>query len=595
VTVRFPAIDGSMTGVVVATHAPALVALSILISILGAYAATGLMERARNIRGRAWLLWLAGAATVDGIGTWSMHYTGKLALRLPLPLYFDCRLVALSLAVGIAGSAAALLVVGQHDLTRGRALAAGILLGGAGISGLHYTAMAAVIRPRIHHYHSPLLVVLSIAVAIVMSCLSVPLSFRWSVAMARSRLFRTGASAVVRGAANPAMHYTAMTGVAFAYPQGPPPPHYAVSIASIGVIGISIVPVTVLAVAVLTSFIDRLQKERAVLDKLFDQTPEAVAVTSDDGRVVRVNRQFTLLFGYAPEEAIGRRLEELIGGGDEPAAAADGRLSLEGARRRKDGRRLDVAGVAVQVPMPSGATERYLLMRDVTEQKRTEEALRLYPRRLLETQEAERQRIARELHDEIGQMLTGIGMSLGSTQGMPPEHKARISEARSGLHELTARVRGLALDLRPSLLDDLGLLRALLTLFQRYERQTGIRIAFEHTGLEERRFAPEVEITAYRIVQEALTNVARHAGVDEAQVRISCDDRSLSVEVKDCGAGFDAVRLSPSTVGLAGMRERATALGGRLTLTSSAGGGTRVAATLPLRPGSDSGDEARRS
>jgi PAS domain S-box-containing protein len=593
--VHATAVDGSATGFVVTTHVPSLVVLSVVISILGAYAAVELVERVRNARRGAWLLWLAGAATADGIGTWSMHYTAKLALRVPGGLYFDWRLVVLSFLVGVAGSAATLFLVGRHQLSWWRALAAGVVLGGVGISGLHYTAMASVIRPHIRHYHSPAQVVLSVAVAIALACASVALAFRWSAA-GGNRLIRMGVTSLVRGMANPAMHYTAMAGVVFAFPSAPPHPAHGVSMASIGVIGISVVPVMVLIVALLTSFIDRLQKDRAVLDKLFAETPEAVAITREDGEVVRINRQFTQLFGYTADEAVGRRLDDLLarGAAARPGETVpkEGRLAIEGVRRRKDGTELHVGGVSVQVSMPNGATEHYALMRDVTAQKQAEEALRLFPRRLIATQETERRRIAHELHDEIGQMLTGAGMLLGSTQGMPADAEARIAEARAVLHNLTTCVRNMALDLRPALLDDFGLVRALDVLIQRYEQQTGFRIAFEHAGIDAKRLRPEIEIAAYRIVQEALTNVARHAEVGEAAVRISLDEESLYVKVEDRGTGFDVERLSADTVGLAGMRERATAAGGELTVTSSPQSGTRVAARLPLRVAAG-GDERR--
>lgn len=568
--------------IVPATHDPRLVVLSIVVSILGALAAIDLMERVRDARGRSWLPWLIAAATADAIGTWSIHYTAKLGLRLPSALQLDWRVVVLSFLVGVAGSGAALLLIGRKAVPLWRAVPAGILLGGIGISGLHYTAMGAIQHPRMHHYHSPALVALSIVVAVVISCISLPLTFRLSGDTKKRRLFRTYASSLIRGLANPAMHYIAMVGVVFIYPRTRPELVHTVSIASLGVIGITIVPVMVLVVAMLTSLVDRLQKQRTVLDELFEQTPEAVAVTRSNGEIVRVNREFTRLFGYAPHEAIGKRLDTLIGGPEFDSSARE-RLLVAGVRRRKDGTRLDVSGVRVPVFTNNKEAEIYVLLRDVTEQKRAEEALRAFPRKLIETQETERQRIARELHDEIGQMLTGAGMLLGSKENLPPDAHASMDEARSVLRDLTTRVRNLALDLRPPMLHDFGLVHALNAFLQRYERQTGIRVDVEHTGVEGRRFGAEIEITAYRIVQEALTNVARHADVPEVAVRLSADDTALRIEVADRGAGFDDATRAQNTIGLAGMHERAMFVGGALTVTSSPGGGTRIEAVLPFR------------
>jgi signal transduction histidine kinase len=145
------------------------------------------------------------------------------------------------------------------------------------------------------------------------------------------------------------------------------------------------------------------------------------------------------------------------------------------------------------------------------------------------------------------------------------------------------------------MLDDLGLLPALLWLVERYTAQTGVRVSFERGPLPER-FDPAVETAAYRIVQEALTNVARHAGVREAVVRLWADADWLGLQVEDRGAGFDPRAVAGPSAGLSGMRERAQLLGGHLEVESAPGQGTRVTAGLPLRgadeaspPGPDAG------
>jgi len=147
------------------------------------------------------------------------------------------------------------------------------------------------------------------------------------------------------------------------------------------------------------------------------------------------------------------------------------------------------------------------------------------------------------------------------------------------------RVRALSLDLRPTMLDDLGLVPALLGLFERYTAQTRVRVTFEHAGVEGRRFVPTVETAVYRIAQESLTNVVRHSGATEATVRLWCTDSMLGVQVEDAGAGFDprAAAIAQSS-GLSGMHERAASLGGNLTIDSSPGAGTRVTCELPADP-----------
>jgi PAS domain S-box-containing protein len=213
------------------------------------------------------------------------------------------------------------------------------------------------------------------------------------------------------------------------------------------------------------------------------------------------------------------------------------------------------------------------------------EQLRVLSRRLLEAQEVERRRVARELHDQVGQLLTGLKLSLQMTgAGASPKQKPGMEEAEALVGELMARVRQLSLDLRPAMLDDLGLLPALLWHLQRYSQQTHVAVDFKHAGIEAHRFSPEIETAAYRIVQEALTNVARHGGVAEATVRVWGDSEALTVQVEDRGAGFDEAELQANgkTSGLAGIRERVALLGGQITIEAAPGQGAHLTAVLPL-------------
>jgi PAS domain S-box-containing protein len=248
-------------------------------------------------------------------------------------------------------------------------------------------------------------------------------------------------------------------------------------------------------------------------------------------------------------------------------------------------------------------------MQDITERKQAEaERVQLFEqvrasreqllhlsRQLLQAQEAERRHIARELHDEIGQTLTSISLMLTSIQPLPTDSiQTRLAQAQTLVRNLMDQVRNLALNLRPAVLDDFGLVPALVWLFERYTTQTTIDVRFEHRGLEEQRFAPDVETAAYRIVQEALTNVARHAGVSEVTVRLWTDADTLMLVIADAGRGFDPqlARAHPST-GLAGMHERAVLLGGEVTIESAPQAGAQVIASLPLNGSGESGEQER--
>jgi PAS domain S-box-containing protein len=236
-----------------------------------------------------------------------------------------------------------------------------------------------------------------------------------------------------------------------------------------------------------------------------------------------------------------------------------------------------IASIALQNAMSYGNLER-------AEKALRESQLHLQAlsRRLLDVQEAERRQIARELHDEIGQSLTGIKLILEKTMREPSVAPA-LEPALGITNELIGRVRDLSLELRPAMLDDLGLLPALKWHFERYTSRVNIRVDFKYAGLEGRRFQPEIETAAYRIVQEALTNVARHARVERAEVNIRADETMLRIEVRDAGIGFHSGSVSTgNTGGLSGMRERATMLGGELTVDSAPGTGTVLTAELPL-------------
>jgi signal transduction histidine kinase len=211
--------------------------------------------------------------------------------------------------------------------------------------------------------------------------------------------------------------------------------------------------------------------------------------------------------------------------------------------------------------------------------------LQLLSHRLLEVQENERRHIARELHDEVGQTLTGLKLLLEMSSRLPADGiQCNLDEALGLVNQLAERVDELSLDLRPGMLDDLGLLPALLWHFEHYSKQTGVQVRFEHAGFESRRFEPDVETAAYRIVQEALTNVARHASVGQVEVRCMVARHMLSLQIRDEGAGFDpqAALASATSSGLSGIRERVALLEGQLTIDSAPHTGTRLTVELPL-------------
>jgi len=204
--------------------------------------------------------------------------------------------------------------------------------------------------------------------------------------------------------------------------------------------------------------------------------------------------------------------------------------------------------------------------------------------RLVEVQESERRHIALELHDEIGQVLTALNFTLDFTDAaLSPSDREKIDRARELVDMLTSMVRDLSLNLRPSMLDDLGLLPALIWFLDRYQRQTGIQVQFEPRDVQGLRFRTEVETTAYRVVQEALNNVARHARVETVNVIMWTDEEHLHLEVTDQGNGFDPRQVSEArpSAGLSGMQERAALVGGDLSICAHPGQGVTISVVLP--------------
>ncbi len=581
-----------MTQDLVGFHDPSIVVLSIVIAVVGAYGPLALVERLTAARGVARRWWLTGTVTAMAIAIWSMHYTAMLAFNLPVPTRYDWPTAALAFLVGLAGSAAAFVVVTAGP-TDGSRTVVGAVFMAAGIVGLHYLSMASMRLPAMHHY-APRMVVLSVLVALVFSLVSLE-SMRPSPP-GRTRHRRLATTALLMGAgAISGMHYTAMTAIAFIPSAEKPDVSHAVRISFLGTLGITVVTLTVSATAVVTSLVDRLRQQRVLLDELFEQAPQAVALTDEDDRVVRVNREFTRMFGYTAAETYGRRLGELIVPADvqhEEQASLE-RLSrgeavrAERVRRRKDGSAFPVSVIRVPVSVPEGQIA-YAIYRDITDEKRAAEMLQTFPQRLIEVQEAERRRVARELHDELGQALTAIKLNLEAIQqggGASPPGRG-LDESIGIIERALQQVRDLSLDLRPAVLDDLGLAAALQWYVDREARRAGLTAEFVAEGLEGG-VPADLATACFRIAQEALTNVVRHARARHVWVALSWRDATFHLRIRDDGIGFDATAarrdVRPDVhLGVRGMWERAIIVGGRIEIRSHPGGGTDVEAWFPL-------------
>jgi two-component system, NarL family, sensor histidine kinase UhpB len=348
---------------------------------------------------------------------------------------------------------------------------------------------------------------------------------------------------------------------------------------------------------------DQLAALQLRMRAVFELSPIAIWICEDD-RLAYANRATARLFGTPTiDRLIGRSLSSLLDGeshtalrleieralaGTEPGAIVSGRLT------RADGEQREIEIALAALP-DHGRTTVQMVVNDVTarhrealDMKRSRRALRALSASVVEAREEERRRIARELHDELGQRLTALKIdlsNLAATAKLDPED-ARVSSMSAMLDDTLASVRRIASDLRPSMLDDLGLNAAIEWLARDASRRMGIPVQTQLPPTEPV-VDQRVAIALYRMVQEALTNVARHAKARTVDIRLRRQGASLRLAVSDDGVGLDAAETAPTrrgAVGLIGLRERAHMLGGEVTIGPRPGGGTRVSVRLPIQP-----------
>ena len=364
------------------------------------------------------------------------------------------------------------------------------------------------------------------------------------------------------------------------------------------------------------------QRDRDLLMYAVDHGMEGVALLDGEGRFTYLNQAHAALYGFTVDELIGRTWRDLyepetilwIERQVFPLLLREGQWTGELLGRKQDGARFDVE-ISLRLlggPIAGGQEVLACTCRDVTERKRAEmvlqqahvdlergvaertadlgeanRQLRHLSRQLVRTQEMERRRLASDLHDEIGQALTALNINLQVL-------KAQTAEAESGPLEeslqlssrLLLQVRQLAVDLRPHLLDELGLVGSLKAYVARQGERNGWLTRFDMTG-EQRSLSDELEVTCYRIVQESLTNAARHSKAAAVAVRLEWGPENLELSVADDGVGFDAGGWRGSQTaghgsGLRGMEERVHLAGGRFHVESAPQVGCTVHVRIPL-------------
>jgi PAS domain S-box-containing protein len=333
--------------------------------------------------------------------------------------------------------------------------------------------------------------------------------------------------------------------------------------------------------------------------ELFEFAIDGQVVTDLQGVIIEANHAAASLFRCRKEFLIGKPLGLLISDGLRgrfyEMLARLAHLDESGDFDTRVGRGGDVRDVRVRIT-PAGFSHfdgkrLHWTLRDMTEYQRAEAARQELLNRLVTFQEDERRRIAREIHDHLGQELTGLTLGLKFLEADLREGTAgrrRLRDLQEAVDRLGRESHEMALQLHPTVLDDLGLRPALDNLVYRWTERVGVPVDF-HVGWEgTRRFPADIETTVYRVVQEALTNIARHATASRVSLIVEYVDAQLLVIAEDNGCGFDADATDrKGRLGLAGMRERIAMVGGSLHIESSPGVGTTVRARIscPERPG----------
>ena len=319
---------------------------------------------------------------------------------------------------------------------------------------------------------------------------------------------------------------------------------------------------------------------------VFNSASDGLLVLDDAGMILEANPTACSMHGYQPEEFHNFSVEQIIAPGHKQQyelfrsqLKEFGNARVDSVNRRHDGDCLHVEVRGTRFDF--GGEPRVLaIIRDVSEHRRALDRLALLSRKVLMAQEDERARLSRELHDELGQILTALHLEIDWLQ-----RKARTDSAAAvgGLKDAGKMVahaadelRSICKGLRPPLLDDLGLEPAAGLLVDEFRERGGIEILFEVKIDEDSSIPPEVALCTYRILQESLHNASRHAGANNVAITLVDDEQTLRLSVYDDGSGFDLDTVEHKGCGLDGMRERALLVDGELTITSEHLQGTRV-------------------
>ena len=331
---------------------------------------------------------------------------------------------------------------------------------------------------------------------------------------------------------------------------------------------------------------------------LIDTAQDVIYTLAPDGTIKSLNPVFEQITGFSREAWIGKHFAALVHEAHLPFAMTIFKKVLSGETppafelRIKSVSGEYLVGEITTTPEIEKNTVigTFGIARDITKRLETQEQLRALARRVVNAQEEERRRIARELHDDLCQWLSGMKLSLDLLEEKLPAHirmRNKLRGLKRQVNQRIVEVRRMSVHLRPSALDDFGLVVSLSRLCEDYDRLKKTRVIFKANGPVREHYIPEADIALYRITQEALSNIIKHAHASRASVEISDDGTTVSLSVEDNGIGFETdaprrVNEPGKHLGLVSMRERAMLLGGSFGIESHPDAGTRICVNMPL-------------
>ena len=337
----------------------------------------------------------------------------------------------------------------------------------------------------------------------------------------------------------------------------------------------------------------RMPFEGAEFRAVFEGAPDAFLIVDREGVIVAANDEAERLFGYAGTDLVGESVERLV-----PEASRDRHVGLRsafsddpvkrpmGMGRELFARRADGGLVPVEIGLSPVKTEHglYILavIHDITERRR----LRAFGSGVLQGAEEERQRIARELHDDTAQSLAALVLRLQMARRSedPEKREQMLRDLHEEIHRASDGVRRILRGLRPPLLEESGLVAAVRAHVKSALAESPLELSFEAAEVDHF-LTPDARLAVYRIVQEAVSNIIRHAKSTRISITLIEQDGVVRLDIADDGVGFDPERAEPIEgrgLGLLGLMERAAIIGGVARVESSPGEGTRVSVRIPI-------------